>query len=181
MFQVTREIRFCYGHRLLDYDGKCRHLHGHNGRAVITLASETLDPLGRPLVATSPDGAGMSLTYDAAGRTTSRQRSGEGTYAFAYDAANRVTSVTAPDGGVTTYGYDVAGQQTTMVDPLGATTQFGYSPLGLPALTPVSDARFSSACFTKCDTMPGFAPCVITAVGPFGCDLRSASASSRSA
>lgn len=46
MYQVTREIRFCYGHRLLNYDGKCRHLHGHNGRAVITLAAERLDPLG---------------------------------------------------------------------------------------------------------------------------------------
>src|SRR5581483_4021820 len=46
MFQVTREIRFCYGHRLLNYDGKCRHLHGHNGRAVITLAAPRLDALG---------------------------------------------------------------------------------------------------------------------------------------
>ncbi|HTU19049.1 MAG TPA: 6-carboxytetrahydropterin synthase [Gemmataceae bacterium] len=46
MFSVTREITFCYGHRLLDYDGKCRHLHGHNGKAVITLAADTLDPLG---------------------------------------------------------------------------------------------------------------------------------------
>ena len=46
MFQVTREIRFCYGHRLLNYDGKCRHLHGHNGRAIITLEASTLDPLG---------------------------------------------------------------------------------------------------------------------------------------
>src|SRR3954466_13355768 len=45
MFEVTRELRFCYGHRLLDYNGKCRHLHGHNGRAVITLASEQLDRL----------------------------------------------------------------------------------------------------------------------------------------
>lgn len=46
MFQVTREIRFCYGHRLLNYDGKCRHLHGHNGRAVITLQADRLDALG---------------------------------------------------------------------------------------------------------------------------------------
>jgi 6-pyruvoyltetrahydropterin/6-carboxytetrahydropterin synthase len=46
MFRVTREIRFCYGHRLLNYDGKCRHLHGHNGRAVITLAAAQLDALG---------------------------------------------------------------------------------------------------------------------------------------
>ena len=43
MFQVTREIRFCYGHRLLNYDGKCRHLHGHNGRAIITLETDRLD------------------------------------------------------------------------------------------------------------------------------------------
>jgi len=46
MYLVTREIRFCYGHRLLNYDGKCRHLHGHNGRAVITLAGAELDSLG---------------------------------------------------------------------------------------------------------------------------------------
>src|ERR1700676_1197722 len=46
MFRVTREIRFCYGHRLLNYDGKCRHLHGHNGRAVITLSAPALDDLG---------------------------------------------------------------------------------------------------------------------------------------
>jgi 6-pyruvoyltetrahydropterin/6-carboxytetrahydropterin synthase len=46
MFSVTRELTFCYGHRLLDYDGKCRHLHGHNGRAVITLAGDQLDRLG---------------------------------------------------------------------------------------------------------------------------------------
>jgi 6-pyruvoyltetrahydropterin/6-carboxytetrahydropterin synthase len=46
MYRVTREIHFCYGHRLLNYAGKCRHLHGHNGRAVITLAAPELDPLG---------------------------------------------------------------------------------------------------------------------------------------
>ena len=46
MFRVTRELHFCYGHRLLNYDGKCRHLHGHNGRAVITLETAALDQLG---------------------------------------------------------------------------------------------------------------------------------------
>src|SRR5688572_9068772 len=46
MFQITKEIRFCYGHRLLNYDGKCRYLHGHNGRAVITLAAASVDRLG---------------------------------------------------------------------------------------------------------------------------------------
>src|SRR5437764_4055818 len=46
MFQVTKEIHFCYGHRLLNYAGKCRHLHGHNGKAVVTLETPTLDALG---------------------------------------------------------------------------------------------------------------------------------------
>jgi len=46
MYRVTREIQFCYGHRLLRYEGKCRHLHGHNGRAVITLQAAELDPAG---------------------------------------------------------------------------------------------------------------------------------------
>ena len=46
MFRVAREIHFCYGHRLLNYEGKCKYLHGHNGRAVITLQSDTLDPRG---------------------------------------------------------------------------------------------------------------------------------------
>jgi len=46
MFRVSREICFCYGHRLLNYDGKCRHLHGHNGRAVLTLEAADLDALG---------------------------------------------------------------------------------------------------------------------------------------
>lgn len=46
MYRVTKEIHFCYGHRLLNYSGKCRHLHGHNGRAVVTLEAPTLDSLG---------------------------------------------------------------------------------------------------------------------------------------
>jgi 6-pyruvoyltetrahydropterin/6-carboxytetrahydropterin synthase len=46
MFRITREVRFCYGHRLLNYEGKCRHLHGHNGRAQIVLEAPALDALG---------------------------------------------------------------------------------------------------------------------------------------
>ncbi|VTT99895.1 Uncharacterized protein OS=Pirellula staleyi (strain ATCC 27377 / DSM 6068 / ICPB 4128) GN=Psta_4202 PE=4 SV=1: PTPS [Gemmataceae bacterium] len=46
MFKVTKEIYFCYGHRLLDYPGKCRNLHGHNGKAVVTLEAPALDKLG---------------------------------------------------------------------------------------------------------------------------------------
>src|SRR3989338_253996 len=46
MFQVTRMIHFSYGHRLLQYEGKCRHLHGHNGKVEIELSQETLDACG---------------------------------------------------------------------------------------------------------------------------------------
>lgn len=49
MYRVTRLIDFCYGHRLLEYDGKCKYLHGHNGRAEIAIASDTLDELGMVL------------------------------------------------------------------------------------------------------------------------------------
>jgi 6-pyruvoyltetrahydropterin/6-carboxytetrahydropterin synthase len=49
MFQVTREIDFCYGHRLLNYEGKCRYLHGHNGKAIITVEAPTLDVRGMVL------------------------------------------------------------------------------------------------------------------------------------
>ncbi|MEZ5543410.1 MAG: 6-carboxytetrahydropterin synthase [Pseudomonadota bacterium] len=46
MYRVTKSVSFCYGHRLLNYAGKCRHLHGHNARAVITLESTQLDARG---------------------------------------------------------------------------------------------------------------------------------------
>ena len=46
MYSVTKTIQFCYGHRLLDYQGKCRYLHGHNGTVEIELGSERLDRRG---------------------------------------------------------------------------------------------------------------------------------------
>ena len=49
MFRVTREVQFCYGHRLLNYEGKCRYLHGHNGKAVLAFTAERLDDRGMVL------------------------------------------------------------------------------------------------------------------------------------
>jgi 6-pyruvoyltetrahydropterin/6-carboxytetrahydropterin synthase len=46
MYRVTKSIDFCYGHRLLNYEGKCRFLHGHNGRVEIELEGEALDDRG---------------------------------------------------------------------------------------------------------------------------------------
>jgi 6-pyruvoyltetrahydropterin/6-carboxytetrahydropterin synthase len=46
MYRVIKEIDFCYGHRLLNYEGKCRHLHGHNGRLEVVLEARELDRRG---------------------------------------------------------------------------------------------------------------------------------------
>jgi 6-pyruvoyltetrahydropterin/6-carboxytetrahydropterin synthase len=43
MYSVTKRIEFCYGHRLLDYDGICKHPHGHNAVAEIEVRSDALD------------------------------------------------------------------------------------------------------------------------------------------
>lgn len=45
-FVVTKILDFCYGHRLLNYKGKCQHPHGHNGRVEIVIASSALDERG---------------------------------------------------------------------------------------------------------------------------------------
>src|SRR5690606_30592821 len=37
---------FCYGHRLLDYDGICRHPHGHNAVAEVEVRTDGLDRRG---------------------------------------------------------------------------------------------------------------------------------------
>ena len=43
MYLVTKRIEFCYGHRLLDYDGVCKHPHGHNAVAEIDVRTDELD------------------------------------------------------------------------------------------------------------------------------------------
>ena len=43
MYSVTKTIDFCYGHRLLDYDGICKHPHGHNAVAEIEVRTGQLD------------------------------------------------------------------------------------------------------------------------------------------
>jgi 6-pyruvoyltetrahydropterin/6-carboxytetrahydropterin synthase len=43
MYSVTKRIDSCYGHRLLDYDGICKHPHGHNAVAEIEVRTDSLD------------------------------------------------------------------------------------------------------------------------------------------
>ena len=46
MHSVTKTIDFCYGHRLLNYEGQCKYLHGHNGKLEIYVESKILDDKG---------------------------------------------------------------------------------------------------------------------------------------
>jgi 6-pyruvoyltetrahydropterin/6-carboxytetrahydropterin synthase len=46
MFTITKEIYFCYGHRLMRHPGKCRHLHGHSVKAAVTVAAPELNDQG---------------------------------------------------------------------------------------------------------------------------------------
>ena len=43
MYSVTKRLDFCYGHRLLDHSGECRHPHGHNAVVEIEVRTEQLD------------------------------------------------------------------------------------------------------------------------------------------
>ena len=43
MYSVTKRIDFCYGHRLLDYDGICKHPHGHNAAVEVDVRTDRLD------------------------------------------------------------------------------------------------------------------------------------------
>jgi 6-pyruvoyltetrahydropterin/6-carboxytetrahydropterin synthase len=43
MYLVTKRIEFCYGHRLLDYDGICKHPHGHNAVVEVDVRTDRLD------------------------------------------------------------------------------------------------------------------------------------------
>jgi 6-pyruvoyltetrahydropterin/6-carboxytetrahydropterin synthase len=46
MFIITKEVYFCYGHRLMHHTGKCRHLHGHSVKAAISIKQPQLNPQG---------------------------------------------------------------------------------------------------------------------------------------
>lgn len=43
----TRRIEFDAGHRILEHESKCKHLHGHRYAVEATFAANDLDKLGR--------------------------------------------------------------------------------------------------------------------------------------
>ncbi|ATG91272.1 6-pyruvoyl trahydropterin synthase family protein [Methylomonas koyamae] len=46
MYIITKEVYFCYGHRLMNHPGKCRNLHGHSVKASISIRQEQLNAQG---------------------------------------------------------------------------------------------------------------------------------------
>ncbi len=46
MFTITKEVYFCYGHRLMKHPGKCRNIHGHSVKAAISIEANSLDSQG---------------------------------------------------------------------------------------------------------------------------------------
>lgn len=43
---ITKKIDFCAGHRLLNYSGKCKNVHGHNLQLEVAFSSRTLNQYG---------------------------------------------------------------------------------------------------------------------------------------
>ncbi|AMK77880.1 MULTISPECIES: 6-pyruvoyl trahydropterin synthase family protein [Methylomonas] len=46
MYIITKEVYFCYGHRLMNHPGKCRNLHGHSVKASISIKQNQLNDQG---------------------------------------------------------------------------------------------------------------------------------------
>ena len=42
LYEISREFHFCYGHRLARHSGKCRNLHGHNAKVIVTIPFDRL-------------------------------------------------------------------------------------------------------------------------------------------
>ena len=47
MITITRDFQFDAGHRVLNHESKCAHLHGHRYKAEVTVQAPSLDKLGR--------------------------------------------------------------------------------------------------------------------------------------
>ncbi len=46
MFELSVESHFSSAHHLINYEGKCENIHGHNWKTEITVAGENLDKSG---------------------------------------------------------------------------------------------------------------------------------------
>jgi 6-pyruvoyltetrahydropterin/6-carboxytetrahydropterin synthase len=44
---IMRRLKFCAGHRLFEYAGKCEHFHGHNYVVDLFITADQQDDVGR--------------------------------------------------------------------------------------------------------------------------------------
>lgn len=61
MHTITKEVYFCYGHRLMNHPGKCRHLHGHSVKAAVSVRRQKLN--GQSMVCDFADIRDCMETY----------------------------------------------------------------------------------------------------------------------
>lgn len=47
MISITRRLEFDAAHRLINHEGKCKHLHGHRYVVVVEVEAPELDAVGR--------------------------------------------------------------------------------------------------------------------------------------
>lgn len=91
----------------------------------------TYDLAGRVTTRVGADGGVTQLTHDACGRVVAVSDAAGGVTRYARSAAGRVTSMTTPGGRVESYTYDAAGRVSAITEPGGKTSQVTYSPDGL--------------------------------------------------
>ncbi|MEE8584911.1 MAG: 6-carboxytetrahydropterin synthase [Acidobacteriota bacterium] len=46
VYRIVKRIEFCYGHRLMGYEGPCARAHGHNALLEVEISSPELDGAG---------------------------------------------------------------------------------------------------------------------------------------
>lgn len=92
-----------------------------------------LDPGGRPLSVTDPNGIVTNMVYDARGRLTMvivNPGTAQAKTVVAYDAAGQVTRVTAPDGTYLQYSWSDARRLTSVVNNGGERIDYAYNANG---------------------------------------------------
>ncbi|WP_234364785.1 hypothetical protein [Streptomyces sp. WAC04657] len=92
----------------------------------------TYDAAGRMSTRTSPSSASLteSWTYDTTGNIASHTDSRGKTSTYTYDTANRVLTSTDPAGGKVTYTYTAKGAPASVTTPRGKTTLYAYDTAG---------------------------------------------------
>jgi len=83
------------------------------------------DGLGRPVATTSPQGQVRRIGYDALGRIVTVTVNGF-TSTMTYDGAGRITSRTDPLGATARFDYDAVGNLVAATDPLGRTVRYQW-------------------------------------------------------